>query len=70
MQPIANLAMDHTLLDWIKQRVWETQERGSIYITIEKGQIASINHEKNSKFPPSPRVVSSDDPKRSSSSGS
>jgi hypothetical protein len=50
--------------------VWETQERGSIYITIEKGQIASINHEKNSKFPPSPRVVSSDDPKRSSSSGS
>ncbi len=69
MQPIANLAMDHTLLDWIKQRVWETQERGSIYITIEKGQIASINHEKNSKFP-TPPPASSDDPKRSSSSGS
>lgn len=54
MQPIAMLAMDHTLLDWIKQRVWETQERGSIYITIEKGQIVSVNHEKNSKYPTQP----------------
>ena len=69
MQPIAKLAMDHTLLDWIKQRVWETLERGSIYITIEKGQIVSINHEKNSKFPSQP-PVSSDAPKRSSSSES
>ncbi len=54
MQPTAMLAMDHTLLDWIKQRVWETQERGSIYITIEKCQIVSVNHEKNSKFPSQP----------------
>ena len=40
------------LLMWIHQRVAETSERGSIYMTIEKGRITWINYEKNNRFNP------------------
>ena len=40
------------LLDWIRQRVQETGEQGSIYIGIEGHRITWINYEKNSRFHP------------------
>ena len=43
--------VDQRLLDWIRDRVSETKEKGSIYLGIENGKLTWINHEKNSQFP-------------------
>ncbi len=64
------LCVDYRLLAWIRDRVAETLERGSIYIQIEKGRLTWINYEKNCKFPLLPSTSSSEGPKSLSSCGS
>ena len=46
------MAVDGRLLDWIRQRVQETTEKGSIYLSIEQGRLTRINYEKNNQYPP------------------
>ncbi len=54
MSEEVTLSIDQRLLEWIRHRVAETHERGSIYIGIENGRLTWINHEKNSRFPDRP----------------
>lgn len=54
MQEDVNLTADGRLLEWIRRRVSETAEKGSIFIGIDKGRITLVNYEKNCKFRPSP----------------
>lgn len=59
------MSVDQQLLEWIRQRVSETAENGSIFIGIEKGRITLVNYEKNCKFRPTPppQGSSSDGPR-------
>ena len=52
------LSVDHRLLEWIRRRVAETTEKGSIYMSIENGRLTWINYEKNSRFHPQPESSS------------
>ena len=49
------LVLGQRFLEWIRQRVDETSEKGSIYIGIENQRVTSVNHESNHKLlPPGP----------------
>ncbi len=58
MQEDVNLTVDGRLLEWIRQRVKETAERGSIYISIENGRMMRVNYENNRQFHPLPESSS------------
>ena len=49
------LVLGQRFLEWIRQRVDETSEKGSIYIGIENQRVTGVNYEGNHKlFPPGP----------------
>ncbi len=47
-----SVALGQRFLEWIRQRVDETSEKGSIYIGIENHRVTSVNHESNHRLLP------------------
>lgn len=63
-----SLSVDQHLLEWIRERVAETAESGSIYLSIEKRRLTWINYERDSQFLGSNRPSSSGGPQSCSAS--
>lgn len=60
-----SIVLGQRFLEWLRQRVDETSEKGSIYIAIENHRVTSVNYESNHKLLPPGPDSSSDEPKRS-----
>lgn len=55
----SSVVLGQRFLEWLRQRVDETSEKGSIYIGIENQRVVSVNHESNHRLlPPGPDTSS------------
>lgn len=59
-----SVVLGQRFLEWLRQRVDETSERGSIYIGIEKHRVTWVNYEGNHRLLPPGPDSSSDETKR------
>lgn len=49
-----SLSVDQHLLEWIRERIAETQETGSICLGIERCRLTWVNHQQSSQLKPPP----------------
>jgi hypothetical protein len=63
------LALGQRFLEWIRERVDETSEKGSIYISIENHRVTWVNYESKQQLFPSVPGSSLEEPKKPASCG-